>query len=125
MSLMVLSRRYSPTLILGAIFVLMLALAASIEITGNDIARRVLVILIPVGGVILGAVSAIERESKIELAAALILSISAGVATVLAIIGAGPFSNRIVNLAIIGSVAGLRFNQPLQTTIQGIQRFVN
>jgi hypothetical protein len=122
---MALSRGYSPRLLLGGIFLIMLALAGIIEVTGSDMAGRILVILIPVGGVVLGVDSAIEAKSKIEIALAIILTLSASAATILAVIGAGPFSNLIVDVAIIGSIAGISFHQPLQTTIESVQRFVN
>lgn len=119
------TRKYPPRLLLGGILLLMFALAGIIEVTGNDLAGRILVILIPVGGVILGAVSVGEANSKVEIAIAIVLTLSASASTILAVIGPGPFSNLIVDAAIIGSVVGLKFHQPLQTTIETAQRFVN
>jgi hypothetical protein len=103
----------------------MLVLAGIIEVTGSDIAGRILAILIPVGGVVLGVVSAVEAELKIEIALAVVLTLSASAATVLAVIGAGPFSNLIVDVAIIGSIAGLSLSRPIQTTIESVRRFVS
>lgn len=123
---MALSRGYAPRLLLlGGIFLLMLVLAAIIEITGNSIASRILVVLIPFGGVVLGVVSAIEAESTIEIVPAIILILSASAATALAVAGANPFSNLVIDIAIIGSIAGIQFNRPLQVTIRAAQRLIS
>lgn len=111
--------------LLGGIFLLMLVLAASIAITGSSIARRLLVILIPFGGIMLGGITAVEAESTIDIVPAISLLVSGCAATALAIIGAGPFSNQFVDVAIIGSIAGIKFNHPLQATIQTAQQLLN
>jgi hypothetical protein len=56
-------QKYPPRILLAILFLLMLALAASISITGGSIARRILVVLIPFLAVILGAVSTTDRVS--------------------------------------------------------------
>jgi hypothetical protein len=118
-------RNYSPRLLLATLFVLMLGLAGVIEFTGSNIAQRLLVVFIPLGAVALGVTSAMETDSNLELGFALILIGSGTVATGLAVIGAGPFSNRLVDVAIIGSIVGTKFSQPLQSTIQTAQRVVS
>jgi hypothetical protein len=115
-------RNYPPRLLLATLFVLMLGLAGVIEITGSDIAGRLLVVLIPLGAVALGVTSAMEADANLELGLALILIGSGTVATGLAVIGAGPFSNRLVDVAIIGSIVSTKFSQPLQSMIQIAQR---
>lgn len=112
---------HRPNLLLGVLFLLMLALAAIIYLTQSDIATRILVLLIPLAGVALGVTVVFEAESTAELFPATILTLSAVAATVLAVIGAGPFSNLFVNLAIIGSIAGVRYNRPVRISIQKMQ----
>lgn len=118
-------RDYPSRLLLAALFVLMFGLAGVIEFTGSDIAQRLLVVLIPLGAVALGVTSAIEADSNLELGCALILIGSGLVATGLAVSGAGPFSNRIVDVALIGSIVAIRFSRPLRSTIQTAQRIVS
>ena len=118
---MTISRNYSPRLLLGVIFLLMLALAAVIEITGSDIAQRILVILIPLGGVFLGVVSTIEADSKIEAVFGTTLVLSGFAATILGVVSGNPFSNRLVDIA---SIAGTSLSQPIRSTVQAAQRLV-
>jgi hypothetical protein len=118
-------REYPPQLLFAVLFILMLTLAAIAEATGSSIAGRILIVLIPFSAVVLGAVSALEAQSTIEIALALVLVCSGFAATTLAVIGAGPFSNLFVDIAIIGSIFGIKFTQPLQTTVQAAQRLVH
>jgi starvation-inducible outer membrane lipoprotein len=53
----------------------------------------------------------------VEISLALVLLLSGCVATPLAVFGAGPFSNHLVNVALVGSLIGLRYPQPVYTIV--------
>lgn len=114
--------RYSPRLLLGGYFLLLLAVAAVFMGTASKIATRTLLVLIPFSGVILGVTHAVEAESNLALGSATILTLSGTVATLLAVTGANPFSNPIVDVAIIGSIGVIKFNHTLQTAAQTVHR---
>lgn len=118
-------RDFSPNILLGGYFLLVLALGAVMAVTGSDVAARTLLILIPFSGVVLGVTSAVGAESNLVLGFAVVLTLSGAVATMLAVIAGNPFSNRIVDAAIIGSVGGIRFNNTLQTAVQSVHRVAN
>lgn len=115
-------RDSSSNLLLGGYFLLLLGLAVVITATGSDAAARTLLILIPFSGVVLGVTSAVGAESNLGLGFAVVLTLSGAVATMLAVTGGNPFSNRIVDAALIGSVGGIKFNQTLQTAVQAAHR---
>jgi hypothetical protein len=108
----------SPRWPFTVLFVLMLALAASVWLFGSRLAQQLLVILIPFSGVVIGVLSAGEAQSTIESGLALVLVLSGCIATLLGVLGAGPFSNLLVNVALIGSLIGLRHPHPVQTVVK-------
>lgn len=118
-------RDSSPNLLFGGYFLLLLALGAVMAVTGSDVAARTLLILIPFSAVVLGGTTAGGAESNLVLGFAVILTLSGAVATMLAVTGGNPFSNRIVDAAIIGSVGGIKFNNTLQTAVQSVHRVAN
>jgi len=106
------------SLVFAVLFALMLALAVVIEFTGSDLAGTVLAILIPAAGIVLGVVGLWDATTRIETGLAFVLILSASAATALALSGAGPFSNLVVDLGIIGSIVGMRFTRPLRGVVR-------
>jgi len=101
----------------------MLALAAVIGFTGSDLAGTALAILIPAAGIVLGIVGLWDATARIETVLAIVLVLSASAATALAVSGAGPFSNIVVDLGIIGSIIGRRFTRPLRGVVRTVRQF--
>lgn len=121
---MPLPHKLSSGLLMGGVFFLMVTLMVVIEITGLEIAKRMLIILVPFGGVVLGTVSAVEAESKIEIVPAIVLVLSAGFATTLAVSGANPFANRIVDIALISSIAVIRYTHLIQPIVKTTRQYI-
>lgn len=122
---MSLPHKLSSGLLMGGVFFLMVILAVVSAITGLEIAKRMLIIFVPFGGVVLGTVSAVEAESKIEIVPAIVLVLSAGFATTLAVRGANPFANRTVDIALISSVAVIRYGHLIRTIVKTTCKFIN
>jgi len=104
--------------VFAVLFALMLALAAVIEFTGSDFAGPALAVLIPAASIVLGVVGLWDATARIETVLAIVLVLSASAATALAVSGAGPFSNLVVDLGIIGSIVGMRFTRPLRGVVR-------
>lgn len=121
---MSLPHKLSSGLLMGGVFFLMVILVVVSEITGLEIAIRMLIILVPFGGVVLGTVSAVEAESKIEIVPAIVLVLSAGFATTLAVRGVNPFANRIVDIALISSVVGIRYGHLIRPIVKTTYQFI-
>ncbi|GAA0243887.1 hypothetical protein ACFFQF_03555 [Haladaptatus pallidirubidus] len=98
------SEKITSNRILAGLFVLMLLLAGVIFLTGSDIARQLLRLLVPLSGVTFALVSLTDAESRIERVAVVVLAVSCSIGIYLEIVGAGVFSNLLVNIAIIASV---------------------
>lgn len=113
----------SSSFAFAVLFALMLALAAVIKFTGSDLAGTVLTILIPAAGIVLGGVGLCDATTRIETGLAIVLVLSASAATALAVSGAGPFSNLLVDFGIIGSGVGMRFTQPLRRVVRTVRQF--
>ncbi|UPM45063.1 hypothetical protein [Halocatena salina] len=111
-----------PSLLLAGYFLLLLLFGTVIVSTGSDVAARTLLILIPFSAVIIGVTTAIGTESNVVLGCAVILTLSGSVATMLAVTGGNPFSNRFVDAAIIGSLGGIKFTHALNTVAQATHR---
>jgi hypothetical protein len=114
----------SPRWPFTVLYVLMLALAASVWLFGSSLAQHLLVILIPFAGVVIGVLSAGEAQSTVESGLSLVLILSGGVATLLGVFSAGAFSNLLVNIALIGSLIGLRYPQAVQTVVKETRQMI-
>lgn len=93
--------------ILAGLFALMLLLAGIVFLTGSDVVRNLLRLLVPLSGIVFALTALVDAESRIERVAGVVLTVSCSIGIYLEITGAGVFSNPVVDIAILASAMGI------------------
>ncbi|WP_049971197.1 hypothetical protein [Haladaptatus cibarius] len=93
--------------ILAGLFALMLLLAAVVFLTGSDVVRKLLRLLVPLSGIVFALTALTDAESRIARVAGIVLAVSCSIGIYLEIAGDGVFSNPIVDIAILASAMGI------------------